>query len=318
MKPRLRIAIADYSRRGFRPRDNFITRSLAQRYELEFSDNPHVVFYSWRGQSHRRFRCLRVFFTGENLRPDWRQCDYAIGFDRTENSTYLRLPNFAQGAYGNLSRLVKGNVHVGKLLAEKTKFCNFICSNPLCHERIRFFDKLSRYRRVDSPGKVRNNMPDALAPRYGPVKWFEAKVEFIRRYKFTIAFENSSHPGYTTEKLPQPMWADSLPIYWGDPLVHIDFNPRSFLNYFDYGSHDALIERIIELDRNDDLYAQYMREPWYHDNRLPDAFKPSRLDEFLCKVVETPRQPVARQSWLTRFLPLWVWPTAKGSPRAAA
>ncbi|MCI0360698.1 MAG: glycosyltransferase family 10 [Planctomycetaceae bacterium] len=304
MKPRLKIAFADYSRRSFRPEANFITRALEPHYELELSDDPHVVFYSWRGHSHRRFRSLRVFVAGENLRPNWRHCDYAIGYDRTDNPDYFRQPSFARGCYGDLHGLVKGDVDPGKLLAEKTAFCNFICSNANCRERVRFFDKLSRYRRVDSPGKVRNNMQGALAPRHGQVKWFKAKADFIRRYKFTIAFENSSHPGYTTEKLPQPMWADSLPIYWGDPLVHIDFNPRSFLNYFDYGSHEALIERIIEVDQSDDLYAQYLRQPWYHENRLPDAFEPSRLSEFLCKVVETLRQPVAQRSWLSRFFPL--------------
>jgi hypothetical protein len=254
---------------------------------------------------HRRFRCLRVFFTGENRRPDWRHCDYAIGFDRTTNPDYFRLPNFLRGGYGEVGQLVKGEVDVAKLLAEKSEFCNFIYSNHRCPERNRFFDKLSRYRRIDSPGRVRNNMPPGvLAPRHGQVKWYLAKVEFLQRYKFTIAFESSSHAGYTSEKLPQPMWAGSLPIYWGDPLVHIDFNPRSFLNYFDYGSDEALIERIIEVDRSDDLYAEYLRQPWFHENRVPDAFDPSRLSEFLCRVIEMPRHPVAQRSWVTRFFPI--------------
>jgi hypothetical protein len=318
MKPRLKIAFADYATHSFRPENNFITRSLAARYELQFSDNPHILFYACSGRTHRRFRCLRVFFTGENLRPDWRTCDYAITYDRTDNADHFRLPNFARGAYGDLRKLVKGEVDVAAVMAAKTEFCNFVCSNPRCQERIRFFDKLSRYKRVDSPGKVRNNMQDAIAPRRGPTKWYRGKLEFIRRYKFTIAFENGSHPGYTTEKLPQPMWADSLPIYWGDPLVHLDFNPRSFLNFFDYGSQEALIDRIVEVDRDEALYAQYLRQPWYHDNRLPEAFEPARLDEFLLRVVETPRQPVAQVSKLTRLMPLWTWPWDASSAKRAA
>lgn len=319
MKPRLKIAFADYARHRFSPEKNFITRRLGEWYDLELSDNPHILFYACSGNEHRKFRCLRVFFTSENLRPNWRACDYAITFDRTDNPDHSRWPNFAHTGFGDLRQLVKGEVDAAGILAEKTGFCNFVCSNPRCTWRIDFFDKLSRYRRVDSPGKVRNNMREAISPRHdGKTKWYRGKLEFIRRYKFTIAFENSSHPGYTTEKLPQPMWANSLPIYWGDPLVHLDFNPRSFLNYFDYGSMEALIERIVEVDRDDALYAQYLREPWYHGNRMPEALEPARLDEFLLRAIETPRRPVAQVSRITRLLPLSYWRWGATSARRAA
>src|SRR5438309_10477229 len=77
------------------------------------------------------------------------------------------------------------------------------------------------------------------------------KIEFLKRYKFNIAFENASLPGYTTEKIVEPMAARCLPIYWGNPLIHREFNPKSFLNYVDFRDEAALIERIIELDQND-------------------------------------------------------------------
>jgi hypothetical protein len=308
MKPRLKIAFADYSPRSFWPQNNFITRVLAAKYELVFCDEPDILFYACNGKQHLRYRCRRVYFTGENFRPDWNTCDYAITYDRTDHPDHFRLPNFARGSYGDLRKLVKGAVDVERILAEKPKFCNFVCSNRHCPERIRFFDKLSRYKRVDAPGKVRNNMPaGAISPRHGKQSWIAGKLDFVRQYKFTIAFENTSHPGYTTEKLPQPMWADSLPIYWGDPLVHLDFNPRSFLNWFDYGSDEALIERIIVIDRDDGLYADYLRQPWYHGNRLPDAFQESRFKEFLLRVVESPRQPVALRTRPSWFLPLANW-----------
>ena len=94
------------------------------------------------------------------------------------------------------------------------------------------------------------------------------KVEFIKDYKFTIAFENTEYPGYTTEKLVQPMLAYSLPIYCGNPLIERDFNTKSFLNYTDFASEDELIERIIEIDQNDELYMQYLRQPYYHNNQV--------------------------------------------------
>ena len=45
------------------------------------------------------------------------------------------------------------------------------------------------------------------------------KMDFIKDYKFVISFENSSNPGYTTEKLIEPMLVNSIPIYWGNTEV---------------------------------------------------------------------------------------------------
>jgi len=92
------------------------------------------------------------------------------------------------------------------------------------------------------------------------------KIAFLRNYKFTIAFENSSHPGYTTEKILHPFVANSIPIYWGNPLVAKDFNPKSFINCHDYINFEEVIEKIIEIDTDDDLYQEYLREPVFTGN----------------------------------------------------
>jgi hypothetical protein len=120
------------------------------------------------------------------------------------------------------------------------------------------------------------------------------KLEFIRKFKFTIAFENFSYPGYTTEKLTEPMVMQSLPIYWGNPLVHYDFNPRSFINWHDYGNDEAVIERIIELDRNDDLYLEYLGEPYYHNNRVNECVKHENVLKQFEMVFESQFIPIAQ------------------------
>jgi hypothetical protein len=69
----------------------------------------------------------------------------------------------------------------------------------------------------------------------------------------------------------------SLPIYWGNPLVHLDFNPRSFVNFFDYGSLDDLVDRVVEIDRDDALFCEYLREPWYHGNVVNEYVRPENV-----------------------------------------
>jgi hypothetical protein len=38
---------------------------------------------------------------------------------------------------------------------------------------------------------------------------------------------------------------------------------------FQYSSFNELIERIIEIDRDDNLYANYLSEPWLYNNTRP-------------------------------------------------
>lgn len=255
-KRRIKIQFADFWR-NFDSQNNYFTRLLAQRYEVHVCDNPDFLIYSSFGKRHWNYSCHRIFYTGENRRPDFRFCDFAFSFDYLKHPKHYRLPLCAR--HSQYQTLTKSIQSPENILQQKSRFCNFVYSNKLCPKRNRFFDKLSKYKHVDSGGRWRNNIGQPVAN----------KIEFLRNYKFTIAFENSSQPGYTTEKIVDPMVANSLPIYWGDPLVHLDFNPKSFINYFDYGSDDALIDRIIEVDNNDDLYLEYHRQPWLHNNE-PD------------------------------------------------
>jgi hypothetical protein len=130
------------------------------------------------------------------------------------------------------------------------------------------------------------------------------KQAFLRDYKFTIAFENESYPGYTTEKIVEPMLSDSIPIYWGDPLVGRDFDTRSFLSAHDSHSLDDLVERVVEVDRNPALHLEMLGRPWYRDNAVPAcADATSILDQFT-RIFSTPVAPVARSRTFSHRLGL--------------
>jgi alpha(1,3/1,4) fucosyltransferase len=286
MKPSISLGFSDFWG-GFQPHDNYFTRLLAARYNVQVSDEPEYLIYSCFGREHRRSRAaVRIFFTGENRRPNFRECDYAFTFDHLERPEHYRLPLY--GWYGEPDWLVKAAVDAEQILTEKTHFCNFVYSNPRCKLRIKFFEKLSKYKRVDSGGRLLNNIGGPVADKWA----------FLKRYKFTIAFENDSHPGYTTEKIAEPMHAWSIPIYWGNPLVHRDFNPRSFINFFDYGSLDDLVDRVVEVDRNDALYCEYLREPWYHGNVVNEYVRKESVLAQFERVFSTPRVNKRRQSIL--------------------
>ncbi len=169
-----------------------------------------------------------------------------------------------------------------KILASKTRFCSFVIggSNPrTTHNRVAFFENLSKRKRVDSAGKIFNNIGGgALCDSRSE------RLKSLRSYKFNIAFENRSLAGYTTEKIFEPMVARCLPIYWGDPTINEQFNPRSFLNRADFPSDEALIEKIIELDNDDAKYLEYLRQPYFYNDQPNLFFNRQRVLDFFEKM----------------------------------
>jgi len=233
-------------------RENPIYQLLSKRFDLHLCRHPDFLVYSCFGRRFLKYDCTRIFYTGENVRPNFSQCDYAFSFDYPVTEKNFRLPLYK--FYDQFDK-VKDR---GKNLSDPTslQFCNFLYSNKKAPERIDFFKRLQKYKNIDSGGKVFNNMGGCVTD----------KMAFLRGYKFTIAFENACCPGYTTEKILEALIANTIPIYWGNPLVSRDFNPDCFINCHDFNDFDAVIERVIEVDQDNDLYGQYISAPAFRKN----------------------------------------------------
>ena len=290
---------------GFDPRDNFFTRLLAPRFRIDQDADPDFILYTTVGSGRRdylAYDCTRIFFTGENVGPDWLNCDWAFTFRHDPHPRHRRLPLWV--LYADAASLVKPAApDAAAIVARKERFCAFVVSNPLCRTRNEFFHKLSRYRRVDSGGKLFNNVGGRVAD----------KRAFLAGCRFTIAFENESFPGYTTEKVVEPMLVDSIPIYWGDPLVGRDFDTTSFLSAHDSPSLDDLVERVVAVDRDPDLHARLLVRPWLRGNRVPECADPDGIRERFVEILTRPVDPVARRRGLARTLRLHRLPAAAAS-----
>lgn len=218
---------------------------------------PGFLTTMWRRLGHQSRSGLRVFWCGENRDPDFAQFDWCFTLrddDVVRHERHCRLPVGQPG----LS-------HIQVPRPTPRRFCNFVYSNPVSL-REAFCRRLSLYKPVDCPGSRLNNMPpigshtSPAQSRFAP-SWDAEKRAFLATYKFTIAFENSAGPGYTTEKLTDPMLANSIPIYWGNPLVARDFNPKSFVLVRDESDFDSAIERVIALDQDETSYEAMLAAP---------------------------------------------------------
>lgn len=290
---KIRIDFSDFWP-GFRKDDNFFWRLLKKRFDVELSATPDFLFYSNRETHvHRVHNCVKIFFTVESFAPDWRECDYAFTCRHLEDARHLRLPLYV--LYAPAEELVRtGTEDWAAILRAKKEFCAFVVGKDQPRRRVEFFEKLCRYKKVHSAGGAVNNVSFQVPLLPG------AKVEFLRAYKFNIAFENDQLPGYTTEKIVEPMQARCLPLYWGNPGIAQEFNPASFLNRSDFSSDEAMIEEIIALDRDDAKYLERLKQPHFIGNQPNEFYDEERLLRQFERIFSEPITPASqrRKSWL--------------------
>jgi hypothetical protein len=143
------------------------------------------------------------------------------------------------------------------------EFCNFIYHQPGTPERRALFESIARYRPVTSPGRFLNNtQAPELSARYD-LDWRSSKLDYQRRFRFTIAAENEAFPGYTTEKLWDALVAGTIPIYWGNPRVAEDVDPRAFIDCAAFPDFDAVAAHVRRVDEDPRLAAAYLEHrPW--------------------------------------------------------
>lgn len=242
---------------NFKINDFYVLNDLKKFYKFELSEEPDYIIYSCFSDTHlyKNPNAIRIFYTGENIVPNFNIADYAIGFEKIEdNFRYIRMP-----IYNVLTPYIKSLIMAEKkhelFLDNRAvlnrKFCNFIVSNPYDNtNRSDMFNMLSEYKKIDSGGKYLNNIGYII----------NDKLSFIKNYKFSLCFENSSHIGYVTEKIIEAFAANTIPIYFGDPTIISTINEKSFINVKSIDDFGNAIEKIKFLDNNDDAYIDMIKE----------------------------------------------------------
>lgn len=277
------------------PYDTFFSRTLLKDIDYVISnDNPDLVIHSCFGESYKHYGGKKVCWLGENVRPDLINNDLVLGFDFIDHPKYVRMPLYVQHYWNIVNEwsFGKGNYEETLLRPKEepshSKFCAFIYGNGFVgvnhwgiyqdgvEKRIRMFQKLNSIKKVDSMGTFMNNTGFQV-PSEIP------KIRCISDYKFTFAIENSSFPGYITEKIMDPMVAHSIPIYWGSDRVREDFQ-GGYINLHDFPNEDDAIDYILELDSDPVKYAELYNQ-LFLDKPISDS-KYFNIDIYSKKIAE--------------------------------
>lgn len=285
-KPTKKIACADIKPEFI----NEILRFVDDKYDFELTTDldADYVFHSVGGLDVLNYSGVRIFFTEENVTPNFAISDYAMAFEQMSfGDRYIWAPyiKFRAQTY---AALTTPRPPADEAFAQKTDFCAYVMSNTTDSDdaRTRIFDLLSEYKPVNSGGRWRNNVGGRVPD----------KLTFQSKHKFVIAFENCSHPGYLTEKFADAAAANAVPIYWGDPTIGNQFNPKAFINCHGFQTLEDVVERVKEIDQDDDLYKQMLTEPWFPNGIEPKCLKDETFAAFLSNIFDQEPEQAFRRN----------------------
>ena len=273
------IRISDYSMLQKFVKDNFPTVNIP----LEECEKADFILGDTFYPEIERFNGVRILQTGENHPVDLNRFDYCLTHEFQENDRCHRYPYWLYHCLGSPSfreqLLEPRQITEDELIAEQRDFCAFVCRNPKGKERNKLVRELMKHRKVNCGGPFMNNIGYILPRPY------EVKQEFQHKHYFSIAYENESSPGYQTEKIVDAFLSRSIPIYWGNPHVAEEFNPKAFVNAHDFKSTKALVQYVLELAESPKDMAEMLSQPVLQD---PDIFEKSdaALKAFLNHIFE--------------------------------
>jgi hypothetical protein len=275
--------------------DNYFYHLLCQKYQPVIDcDDPDIVFmscYDTQKHKYQTHRCKKIFFSGENrgaqcvVNGKWAPFPFPYDILLTSDETagknvflplfvlYMNWFNCPDCHERDISFLtdieqLKAPLASDDLLLRKVNGCCFLAKNPTARERVQFCNQVKKHIHVDCPGPVLNNC-EPIGGRGDQVQ----KIDFLRKYRLNIAFENSQHNGYITEKILHGLYTGAVPVYWGSSEASKFFNEKNFIHVGGRSDWDAAISKMKQIINNDQAYLDMVSQPAILQSTL-DRFDP--------------------------------------------
>ncbi|XP_072355633.1 4-galactosyl-N-acetylglucosaminide 3-alpha-L-fucosyltransferase 9-like [Scyliorhinus torazame] len=159
------------------------------------------------------------------------------------------------------------------------------------HARVKFYNEFRKYININTYGQ-------AFGKRLDNHKLMPT----ISSSKFYLAFENSVHEDYITEKLYNALRAGTVPVVLGTSRKNYEnYIPAdSFIHVDDFHSAKELAGYLHKLDGNEDLYMTYFKWRKHYSVRNPFSWC-----EHACHVCENVKRYQEYRSCSN--LEKWFW-----------
>ena len=236
--------------------------------EINYTQNPDILICSCFGNINNVDNIkskVKIFFYGENLDriATYNNIellksifDLIVGFKYTDKKNKIfRLPlwlcyypfynmNFNNNIITHLEEAYKNN------LKDKSSFCSLISNHDMYGQRIILYNEMSKYGLILCPSKFKNNCDSIGNNNF-------AKIEFIKKTKYSICPENSCFEGYFTEKIFQAFEGGNIPIYHAIDQPEKDIlNKNKYCFIKDVNNKEEVETNIKDVIENPDKYTE--------------------------------------------------------------
>ena len=154
-------------------------------------------------------------------------------------------------------------------LAHRQGFAAYAHSNCLAHREAAFDNLVLMAERLGFP------KPSALAPCHGSYPGTAVETSpsredrmnnfmMFRSFRFTLVMENELKSGYISEKIAQPLFGRSIPIYYGTKEIFDVFNEHAII-YYDIHDPEPALLLIEHLETNATAYKRMLARPVLKD-----------------------------------------------------
>lgn len=318
MKPQIRITRTNFPNQSMLYWMTYFTNILEQKYEVIIdTENPDLVFwtnihFSTEQTDFYTEKNARCYTSYPNAKKIYCSCEmtpshlgiveqgeehYAIGPEPMVHPRYLHLPihntTSAWGLYSESKLFDKPydwltTPRNGKeILKSKKHFCGVV-QNSTVGLREELFKKLSDYKFVRASGGWITNVPpeEQTIRHINDGESYKSKVNFLKDCKFSFQIQSNVLSYLTVEKMIHAYASNTIPIFFGnDKVLEDGFNPKSFINCHDYDTVDDIVDEIIRIDKDDDLFINMINESIFIDNKLPEYFNHKYIFNFLEQVI---------------------------------
>ena len=234
---------------------------------IEVNDNPEYIIASPNSRTnyHDRYKkCIKICFTKEII-PDFNDFDYGISSASMQFlDRFIRYPEYLMKS--SIYRLPKiRNYNKYK------KFCGSVFEYDMRDWRRNFTEKLNNYKKIENLKIIDDNL--------------DKKINFLSQFKFGMAFEKASAPGYNTEKVFDVFLSGAIPIYFGDDYIFKIVNQDALVYLNDDCNIDLVIEYIKEIDNNDRLARSIVKVPIFKDEKYLEK-QDIKIREFIYRIFD--------------------------------
>lgn len=253
------------------PTHRIIAGLHAKCGNLEIVDDhrrANVVIASVFGNKKRHIPAHKLcVYTGENTRPNPKAA-LNVGFDFRDDPYYIRLPLW----YLSSGYPVEAAGTITEGFFERPRMIATMVGNPNCQRRndviAAFGDSIA------SGGPHMNNVGGHGGE----------KQAFMATAKFGLAFENTVHPGYCTEKIIQARAAGCIPVYWGDTEVSVDINPEAILNVQMLQPADV-VDVVRRASEDEPFMREMLTAPFFTHGAVERA--DAAFDQWMTRLAQT-------------------------------